>query len=231
MKKIFLLPLFFIVAAFAPKPEHGCEGYYLVKTGVTLEYEDYNAKDKLQGSHSSSITKLEEIEGVLNATMHGIFKDDKGKVTNEGDYTFTCKNGEITIDMRAFMSQEQMEAYKDMEVTIDQTNLVYPATFTEGQTLPDGSLTMKVSTNGMVVMTMTMNITDRKIEKFESITTPAGTYQCVKMTQTNTMNTGFMNIKTKSIDWVSLGIGSVRSESYDKNDALQSYTILTKVSQ
>lgn len=230
MKKILLLPLALLSMAFAPKPDTGCEGYYLVKTGVTLEYEDYNAKDKLQSSHSATVTKLEEVEGVLNATMHGIFKDDKGKVTNEGDYNFTCKNGEITIDMRAFMSQ-QMEAYEDMEMTIDQTNLVYPSTFQEGQTLPDGSLTMKVTSNGMVIMNMTMTITERKIEKFESITTPAGTYECVKMSQVNNMNMGFMSTKTKSIDWISLGIGSVRSESYDKNNVLQSYTILTKVTQ
>ncbi|MBK6526164.1 MAG: hypothetical protein IPG07_11810 [Crocinitomicaceae bacterium] len=157
----------------------GCEGYYMIEKGVTLEYKDYNAKDKLQGSQLTTITALSDVAGVLNATVHSISKDDKDKVTTEGDFNFTCSNGEITIDMKSMMDQEMMEGFEDMEVSIDQSNLVYPATFTEGQSLPDGTLTMKMSSSGMVIMTMVMEVVDRKVEKFESITTPAGTFDCV----------------------------------------------------
>lgn len=233
MKKIFLIAFasLFFGASLISQTADACDGYWLVKQGVTLEYEDYNAKGKLQGGQSMKITSMEDVAGVLNAKIHSIIKDDKGEVTSEGDYGFTCSNGEIKVDMRSMMSQEQMDAYKDMEVSIDQSNLVYPSSFTEGQTLPDGKMTMKVSSSGMVIMTMEIFITDRKVEKFESITTPAGTFECVKLTQTSQMNMGFMKTTTTSVDWFAKSIGSIRNESYDKKGELMSYRILTKISE
>lgn len=231
MKKWFLLPASVLLMAFTSSAPAtgGCEGYYMIEKGVTLEYKDYNAKDKFQGSQLTTITELSDVAGVLSATVHSISKDDKDKVTTEGDFKFTCKDGEITIDMKSMMDQEMMEGFKDMEMTIDQSNLVYPATFTEGQTLPDGTLTMKISSSGMVIMTMIMEVVDRKVEKFESVTTPAGTFDCVKLSQTTKMDMGMMKTTIKSIDWFSKSIGSVRNETYDKDGALSSYRILTKI--
>lgn len=234
MKNWFLLPACALLMAFTPSTEStnsGCDGYWMVELGKTLEYQDFNAKDKLVGSQLTTITELVELDGILNATIHSVSKDDKDKVTSEGDYKFSCKDGEITIDMQSMMNQQSMDAYEDMEVTIEQTNLIYPSRFTEGQTLPDGTMTMKVSSSGMVVMTMVVNIVDRKVEKFETITTPAGSFECVKLSQTMNSDMGMMKMTTKSIDWFSLGVGSVRSESYDKNGALQSYRILSKISE
>jgi len=231
MKKWFLIPASALLMAFTSSTQSsgGCEGYYMIEKGVTLEYKDYNAKDKLQGSQLTTITELSDVAGVLNATVHSVSKDDKDKVTNEGDFNFTCSSGEITIDMKSMMDQEMMEGFEDMEVSIDQSNLVYPATFTEGQSLPDGTLTMKISSSGMVIMTMVMEVVDRKVEKFESVTTPAGTFDCVKLSQTTKMDMGMMKTTVKSIDWFSKSIGSVRNESYDKDGALQSYRVLTQV--
>lgn len=230
MKKFFLLPLAASLMAFTLADNGGesCKGYMLIEKDVTLEYKDYDAKEKLMGSHSSKVIGLAESDGILSVTFHSVSKDAKDKVTSEGDFVFTCQGGEIKIDMKSMMGS-QMEDMEDMEVTIDQTNLVYPSTFTEGQTLPDAKMTMKVSTGGMVIMTMVMDVVDRKVEKFETITTPAGSYQCVKLSQTNKMDSGMMKMTTKTVDWFSLGVGSVRSESYDDKGALQSYTVLNQV--
>lgn len=230
MKKFFLLPLAASLMAFTLADNGGesCKGYMLIEKGVTLEYKDYDGKDKLVGGRSSTVTALTESAGALSVTIHSISKDAKDKVTDEGDFTFTCQGGEIKIDMKSMMGN-QMEGMEDMEVTIDQTNLIYPSTFTEGQTLPDAKMTMKVSSGGMVIMTMVMDVVERKVEKFETITTPAGSYECVKLSQVNKMDMGMMKMTTKTIDWFSLGVGSVRNESYDDKGALQSYSILTQV--
>lgn len=233
MKHFLFLPLAFAMTAFTLNSDqpNACDGYWLMKQGVTLEYQDFNAKEKFQGGQEMKITSMTETEGGLDATIHSVIKDDKNKVTSEGDYAFTCKNGEITIDMRSMMSNEMMDAYKDMEVSIDQSNLTYPTTLTEGKTLPDGTMTMKVSSSGISIMTMTVLITERKVEKFESITTPAGTFECVRMSQVTKMDMGMMKTTTKSVDWFTLGLGSVRNESYDKNGDLQGYRILSKISE
>lgn len=231
MKKLLLIPACAALMAFTMSGEtdNGCNGYWMVEKGVTLEYYDYNAKDKLQGSQTSTITELTTVEGVLNATIHSVTKDDKGKLTSEGDFGLTCKDGEITLDMKSMMDPSMTEEFKDMEVKIDQTDLVYPSTLTPGQTLPDGKLTMTVSTGGMTIMTMVVDVVDRKVEASESVTVPAGTFECIKMSQTNKMDMGMMKMTTKSIDWFTLGVGVVRSESYDKDGALESYRVLNKI--
>ena len=205
-----------------------CNGYAMMEKGVTLVYQDYNAKDKLVGTHQSTVTELSESDGAVKATVHSVSKDDKDKVTNEGDYGFTCKDGVISIDMRS-VAGSSMDAYKDMEVTLDQSDLVFPATLTEGQTLPDGTMTMKVSSGGMVIMTMVTQIVDRKVEAFESVTTAAGTFECAKISQVMNMDMGMMKTTSKQVSWFTSGVGMVRSESYNKNGELQSYTVLSQI--
>lgn len=231
MKKIFLFPVILALMAFtlADEGSNMCQGYMLMEKGVTLEFKDYNAKDKLQGSQLTTVTDYSENAGVLNVMMHSIMKDDKDKLVHETDFGFTCQNGEIKIDMQTMMDEKMMEGFKDMEMTIDQTDLVYPSNFTEGQTLPDGTMTIKISSGGMQIMTIMTTVVDRKVEKFETIETPAGSFPCVKLTQTTKMDMGMMKTEVKSTDWFSMGVGSVRNESYDKDGALQSYRILTQI--
>lgn len=206
-----------------------CSSYWMVEKGVTLEYKDYNAKNKLESTQLSTIKEITEAGGILTAVMNSTLKDDKDKIISENDYTFTCQDGEIKIDMRTMMDQKTLEGYEDMEVSIDQTNLVYPATFTDGQTLPDGKLTMKVSSGGVTIMTMVVEVTERKVETFETVTTPAGTFECVKISQVNNMNMGVMKMTTKSAVWFTKGIGLVKEESYDKNGVLESYRLLNQI--
>jgi hypothetical protein len=64
----------------------------------------------------------------------------------------------------------------------------------------------------------------------ESITTPAGTYDCYKITSdiaTQTQMGIKMNINVSSIEWITSKLGVVKSESYNKNDKLMGYTILS----
>ena len=107
--------------------------------------------------------------------------------------------------------------------------MVYPATFTEGQTLPDGQMTTTISSGGMQMMKMVMDIVERKVEKFETITTPAGDFACVKMSQVMKNTMMGRTSQSKSISWISKNIGPVRTESYDEQGALQSVHVLAEV--
>jgi hypothetical protein len=78
-------------------------------------------------------------------------------------------------------------------------------------------------------MKMMAEVTNRKVEAQEDISVKAGTFNCYKFS--STVNGSAMGIKTKTsnIDWYARGIGVVRTESYDKNGKLQSYTELVEV--
>ena len=82
-------------------------------------------------------------------------------------------------------------------------------------------------------MTMNMEVYDRKVEGFESITTPAGTFECVKVTYKARTKMGTaipINVNISGAEWFAKGTGIVRTESYDKKDKLTGYTILTEFS-
>lgn len=206
-----------------------CEGYMLMEKGVTLEFKDYDGKEKLTGSQSTTITDITDVAGVVTVKMHSISKDAKDKVTSEGDFSFTCQNGEIKIDMSSLMDPKMQEGFEDMEVKIDQTNLTFPAKFTEGMTLPDGDMTMTVSSGGIQMMKMVMNIVERKVEKMESLTTPAGTFDTAKVSAVMKNTMMGRTSSYKSISWIAMGIGPVRTETYNEQGELQNVHVLTNI--
>lgn len=229
MKKCILFFVAVFMATFTTTAQSGCEGYMLVEKGITLEYTDYDAKDVVTSSHSSTITNLSTNGTVLSVTIHSINKDKKGKVDNEMDVIFTCENGVIKMDMKSMMDQKMMEDMEGMEIAIEQTNVEFPATLTDGQTLPDGAMTMTISSGGMQMMKMVTKVINRKVDKSESITTPAGTFNCVKLSQTTQTEMMGRVTNAKSVDWISLGIGLVRSEHFDESGTLLGYSLLTSI--
>jgi hypothetical protein len=124
-----------------------------------------------------------------------------------------------------------MEGMEEMEVKIEQENLHYPGELEVGQTLPDAHMNMDVSMNGMTVMSMKINITDRKVEAIENMETSAGTFPCVKISYTTTSKMMMGEFTSKTIEWISLNVGVVRSETYNEKDQLEGYRILTEITQ
>ena len=75
-------------------------------------------------------------------------------------------------------------------------------------------------------MNISVDMLNRKVDKKESITTPAGTYDCFALSYDSEMKMGMkMNFKIK--EWISEGVGVVKSESYNKNGKLMGYSELT----
>jgi type 1 fimbria pilin len=102
--------------------------------------------------------------------------------------------------------------------------MVTPYKLKEGDILPDVNCDIKVS-----FIKINCKITNRKCLGFETITVPAGTFNCRKISQTTTVKAmGKSEINT-SIEWEAEGIGTVRNEVYDKKSNLVSYSELTKI--
>jgi hypothetical protein len=205
-----------------------CVPYFIVEKGSVREMASYDKKDKLTGSTVQTVKDLAVTGNKSTWTISALSKDEKGKEISSGELTMSCEDGIFKMDMRNFIDDETMKGFEDMEVTIDATDLAYPGELNVGQSLPDGSLNMKVSSSGMAIMNMVVKVYDRKIEAKEDITTPAGTFSCYKMTSTVETKTMF-TIIAKSTDWFAKNVGTVRSESYDKDGKLMGYSVLTSL--
>ncbi len=78
-------------------------------------------------------------------------------------------------------------------------------------------------------MSITIAITNRMVEKRETITTPAGTFDCYKITYDVQTGMGFIKTNTKTAEWYSGKAGSVRTETLDKKGKLMGYSQITSI--
>ena len=206
-----------------------CEGFFPMNKGSIMETTTFNEKGKSQTVSTITIQDIVSTGNGVKLSIHADIVDEKGKSVSSADYDAKCSNGSFSIDMKSMLSPEQLKSSKDMTVTIDADDIVYPLDFTVGEMLKDAHLKMNVSMNNMNMPGTTIDITNRKIEGKETITTPAGSFECLKISS-NIKIKNIIGYEMKSIEWISKGNGVIRTESY-RGDKMKGYSLLTKLSK
>jgi archaellum component FlaF (FlaF/FlaG flagellin family) len=222
MKKILLIAALLFINKVSNAQ---CNQYFKVKKGTNFTMSNYNAKGKLQGKTIQKVTEYSESSNGFEATFEITSVDKKGEQTLVGSSNMKCANGVIIFDMNDMFPQEQMKSFENMDITMQGENLELPNNLKVGQQLKDANMVMNIDASPMK-FTFKINITDRKVIGKETLNTPAGTYNCFKVSQKLMMKT-MGTIEMNSIEWFSENIGLVKSETYDKKNTLKSYTLLT----
>lgn len=205
-----------------------CPMYFPDTENTQLEYKQYDKKGGLTGSSIQKITSIKNSGTSTEVEVSVESFDAKGKSLGSGQLTARCEGGIYFIDMKNLMGQQAMEAYKDMEMTIEGGNLEIPSSLKAGDILKSGDMKISFSSGGMTVMNMTFNVSNRKVEAVENLTTPAGTFECYKISFD--MATKMMvNVKTKGVEWYAKGVGMVKSESYSTDGKLLGSNVLTSI--
>ncbi len=224
MKHLLLLVLssFLTVSLLA----QDCEGYFPVKGGTFIETKNYDAKGKLTGTSQQTILSADQIPGGLSLKVKSESLDSKDKLQYSQELGMRCENGVFYMDMKNFLDPNTMSGFKDMEVSVDGIDLEYPSVLQIGQTLKDGDIQMKFMSGGMSIMSMSVRMYNRKVEALENITTPAGTFECYKLTYDMEIKS-MIKMNVKATQWVARNVGAVKTESFDKNGKMVGYSLLT----
>jgi len=82
---------------------------------------------------------------------------------------------------------------------------------------------------GFINMKVSADVTNRKVEAIEDVSVKAGTFKGYKFTSDVNSSALGIKIKAKNIEWYAKGIGTVKTETYDKNGSLQSHTELVEL--
>ncbi|MEO9532708.1 MAG: hypothetical protein ABJG68_16935 [Crocinitomicaceae bacterium] len=233
----FRFVLFLVLAslgfAFTQLATDGCEPYFPLEKGITWEYQELDKKGEVSGYTKTTVENVSPEGAGIKYDLKAITDGPKKKEKNhhETELSYVCEDGVLKIDLESLIPQETRESMESMEITMTQSEIMIPKTLNAGDKLNDGNVHMTASTNGIKVMDMTVNITDRKVEKIEEVTTPAGTYSCALITYKTSTKMGFVNATNTSKDWYSSKVGIVKSETYDKNGKLSGSRILTGYSK
>jgi len=203
-----------------------CEGYFPVKSGAFIETKNYDAKGKLTGTNQQTILSVQPLAAGLSLKVKSEQFDNKEKLTYSQELGMRCENGVFYMDMKNFLDPATMGGMKDMEMSVDGLDLEYPNVLQVGQTLKDGEINISFISGGMPLMKMSVKMYNRKVEALESVTTPAGTFECYKLSYDMDVKS-IMKMTVKATQWVSRNVGAVKSESYDKNGKMVGYSLLT----
>jgi len=227
MKTLIVIMTTLLLSGFAKAQD--C-GYYSMSKGTTYSYQNFDGKGKLTGTARNTCLAVNKIGAATIYKIKGEFADAKNSNQSSTEYEMRCENGQFYMDMKNFIDPKSMEGFKNMEVTVDSKDMVYPASLSAGQSLPDASIKISAATGGVALMNLVVTVANRKVAGTESVTVPAGTFECYKITYDVETKMMF-KINTSVIEYVNKGVGNVKTESFDKKGKMLSSSVLSEVSK
>ncbi|MEQ5790491.1 hypothetical protein J4E06_05465 [Muricauda sp. NFXS6] len=230
MKQYFILFLVAVFAAQTSNAQSSCSTYYPLVDGANFQYTNYDKKGKEEGQINYTVTNVESSGDNVSATMMMEMVDKKGN-TYTSDYNMACEGNVVKIDFKSLMNEQMLSQMGDVEMDISGTDVELPNSLSVGQELPDANMQLKMKMGGAINMNTNVETINRKVEKQESVTTPAGTFDCYVIyseTKTKMMMT---NQTFPSRTWLAEGVGMVKQESYNKKGKLMGSMLLTQFSK
>lgn len=232
MKKTFLIVLIAAFVSIGIKAQDSCSKYYPMTEGSSFEYTNYSKKGKVDGVTNYKVSSVTSEGSGTRATLDFTMSDKKGKKLFTSNYSFVCEDNLVKIDFKSLFPTAMMKQYSEMgmEMDISGTDIELPNNLVVGNDLPDANVTVNMSMSG-INMEVSVDQTNRKVVNKESVTTSAGTFDCMVMTETTKTKTMGANIEMNSKLWLAEGVGMIKQETYKKNGGLMSKTELTKYSK
>jgi hypothetical protein len=214
-----------------------CTNMIFFQQGAEINAKSYNAAGKEQGSMHTKVKEVKEENGMTVAYVEASDTSDSKHIINM-KYNYKCDGKSIYLDLATMMRSTAQQQDAKFEASL----IEYPINVSAGETLPDASGTMAMEKGGKR-MTMKYHYKDRKVEGKETIKTPAGTWDCLKISNRVEIEMDFpgldekakkmmqartIQMKTTGITWFSPDFGIVKMELY-QNGKLQSKNEIVSV--
>ena len=231
MKKLLITLLLTPLLSYS----QDCKNYYFMAANSSVEMTIYDKNGKQNGKQTWKISEVKKNSRGFESLVTNRMVDEKGKEISNGKGSYMCEGGVLKADVRMSMPQEQMQAYNTTEAKLENAYIDYPAKLTEGQELSNVDFKMDVTNKSGMAATINFKETNRKVEKKETITTPAGTWEAFIISYNVTFKTQIgplgipVNLKAK--EWFVPNFGIVKTESYNKNGKLIGSTLITAITK
>jgi len=225
-KMIFLAIILFGVGSLKAQGT-----FFPTKEGTVLTYKSFDKKDKLTSGVKYTVKNIAVNGSNMDITYLCESFDNKEKPVFKEEITIHQKGDILYLDMSNLINKTafQQDGEIPAEVQVKGNNMQIPLNPQPGQTLPDANVEMSMKM-GFINMKVAADVTNRKVEGIEDVTVPAGKFNCYKFTSDiNSVALG-IKVKASSAEWYAKGIGTIKTETYDKNEKLESHMELVSVS-
>jgi len=220
MKKIILTII--PVLIFATSSAFADDVFFPSKKGMILTTANFNGKGKLEGYVRTSVKDVtgSSDNGTIVYTVQALDKKMQPEKPKEAppQYVAPIVGGVIELSMEPWAA---LSGGKDIRIT--GTQMVMPSKLAPGDRIKDSNVSMTLS---MAVGKVTADVatTGQKCVGIETITVPAGTFECHKV-ERKSVTEANMVVKITRVDnsvvWYARGIGIVKSLTYDEKGKLK----------
>lgn len=225
MKNVFT-SIIALVCVVTTGLSQDCNAFYPFEMGTKFEITHYNKRDKVIAVTENYITNVTNSPTATIASISSQVKDKDNDIITQAVFDAHCNNNNVSIDLQSLINPTMIDQFDTMETQITGNQVVIPNNLSVGQNLQDASMNIQVDMSG-ITMNMSISMTDRKVVGQETITTPAGTFDCYVITYTTTTEMG-VPITGTAKQWLAKGVGMVLQEDYKNNGNLKGKTVLTK---
>lgn len=211
----------------------GCSSYYWFKEGTVAAYSIKDPEGKELYHSTSTVTNVRNEAGALLADFSAS-TGQGGTVTA----TYKCEGDKIYMDMKSLFANnfKGLAEKGGMEMEVESAYLSFPSTMKVGDELEGTTFKITAKKDGKPVMTTTNQIKDRKVEAMEKITTAAGTWDCLKISETSITTSEMMGKQlpgkeTRTVYWFAPGVGVIRNDNYSADNKLTMQTELVSLTE
>lgn len=166
-----------------------CGSYAWFKKGAKLQYEVTSTASK---ENYMSSMEVQDVRHEGRKTIASILSSDQEGNAIEMD--FICTGNQLYFDLTGMLKsqlEKQGQSGANVDVSFDGGLMSIPKNIYPGQQLDDAVFTMNMTSSG-INMGVTSYLKERKVVGRESLTTPAGTFNCIKISGVRTMTMTMM---------------------------------------
>ena len=129
--------------------------------------------------------------------------------------------GNVCIRLSEAMEAVFRNFMPKAEISVNGGVTVLPSSMKAGDRLEDARTEVKAG-----LIRYTVAVSDRKVLRRESISTPAGDFDCIVVSEHKEEKAPGYSRITNAYTWYSPGVGMVRHDTYDKNMKLETSELL-----
>ncbi|MDU0370228.1 hypothetical protein ACFPAF_07490 [Hymenobacter endophyticus] len=227
------------VAAQTPaSPPADCPHPFGLQDNMERVYQLQDAAGKPSGTIRQRVVSLGTEQNkkktlTTNTVLlkHGVY-DVKNRLQHQQDYTIRCRQDTTFIDGMVLLDPTALRSFRDRLFAFTPVPIAWPNQPAVGSSLPGGGVTVQVSSTAVSIATVSALAQNRKITGTETVTTPAGTFQCYKVEGEQSSSTVaradlVMRNAVRTVEYYSPEVGIVKAERYDKKGKLAEVQLLT----
>lgn len=230
MKRLFFLFALVLSSATLLVAQDDCVGFFPKDEGTTLVKSNYDANKKLLSTITYVVNKTYQYPDETERQIGFTIADAVGNVIDEGDMEVRCKDGSFFMKMTNVALTPGI-----LKILMDNTEIAsefldYPDIFST----PPSEELFKVDRGEFTIRSksdkkelVNVKVSNRTFVKEEKVTTPAGTFDAYKVTFDVHITEHKKVTKYKGTEWYADNAGIIKSEVYDTNNTLVSYSELT----